>query len=557
MSNSSESISCVYKGFEPTVTGWQIDIVPADIDPKVFYKNYIAACKPCIINGSIGIQSPSSTTPTTITKKGNKTDTPVSSSISPIQHWSIDNLSKLAGTADVFIEHRDETTRTFGTGIKTIMKFNTFLDNIQNKNTTNLYLTTQPLDWEEDKEEQSSTTNKKKEKVSSPSSSEINDNKAPWKLYASPLHKLTNLFPLRPILLGNLVPSSINLWIGTSSEGSSSNLHHDFHANLYTLLQGKKTFTISSPSNAKYMYTYGRITLIHSNGLINYAGFPTRSDGVPLSLEDEDNDSNENIDDTNLFLDDDDDIDNEKEKTKKSKSKDSTTKKNTTKTNTSTNNSSNDADAMWAALLSSSSSAKLSSSGTKNNNTTTSKRKYEEEDKPSLITDTKKIKSSSNKETNNTKKGNTNDYKSSSNKIPDHFSRIPLPELRTQAINQLNLKLKTSTSTSITSSSSIPAKDILQTIQKLPIIQKQYPLFSKAILTQFTLETGQSLYLPPGWFHEVVSHGGSGNTINTTTTINTNHVHIALNHWYAPPTTNNFNKPYEDNYWEEKFKYSL
>jgi hypothetical protein len=48
--------------------------------------------------------------------------------------------------------------------------------------------------------------------------------------------------PLRPAILGTLVPQQINLWLGNSVEGSTTGLHHDFHDNTYILLKGRKRY---------------------------------------------------------------------------------------------------------------------------------------------------------------------------------------------------------------------------------------------------------------------------------------------------------------------------
>lgn len=69
------------------------------------------------------------------------------------------------------------------------------------------------------------------------------DNSGRPQLMSAPLDKLKDDFPLRPRLMGGLLPQTVNLWMGYSSmKGSSSGLHHDFHDNLYVLLRGKKTF---------------------------------------------------------------------------------------------------------------------------------------------------------------------------------------------------------------------------------------------------------------------------------------------------------------------------
>ena len=57
-------------------------------------------------------------------------------------------------------------------------------------------------------------------------------------------------FPLKPKIIGNLIPQNINLWMGnststsTTTEGTSSGLHHDYHDNLYIVLKGKKKVSI-------------------------------------------------------------------------------------------------------------------------------------------------------------------------------------------------------------------------------------------------------------------------------------------------------------------------
>lgn len=80
-------------------------------------------------------------------------------------------------------------------------------------------------------------------------------------LYGAPLKDLKDDFPISPQLLGNLLPNSVNLWMGNSKDGTSSGtpfllsgslnsigLHHDFHDNLYVLLKGQKKFTIVAPN---------------------------------------------------------------------------------------------------------------------------------------------------------------------------------------------------------------------------------------------------------------------------------------------------------------------
>lgn len=92
-------------------------------------------------------------------------------------------------------------------------------------------------------------------------------------------------FPWRPSLLGNLIVQNINIWIGRSSEGSCSGLHHDYHDNLYMLLKGSKSFKLFSPVEQPNMYCHGELLRIHPNGRINYVDQPTRADGAAVGAE--------------------------------------------------------------------------------------------------------------------------------------------------------------------------------------------------------------------------------------------------------------------------------
>jgi hypothetical protein len=59
-----------------------------------------------------------------------------------------------------------------------------------------------------------------------------------------------------------------------------------------------------------------------------------------------------------------------------------------------------------------------------------------------------------------------------------------------------------------------------------------------------TLKAGEMLYLPASFFHEVISFN----------TDDANH-HMAINYWYYPPCSNGtFDKPYEDDYWIERWE---
>ncbi|ODQ80347.1 hypothetical protein BABINDRAFT_24444, partial [Babjeviella inositovora NRRL Y-12698] len=76
---------------------------------------------------------------------------------------------------------------------------------------------------------------------------------------------------------------------------------------------------------------------------------------------------------------------------------------------------------------------------------------------------------------------------------------------------------------------------------------KNFPGFLQLNKMVVALEPGQMLYLPAGWFHEVTSFGGDANATF-------GHLHLAVNYWYLPPNTNDFEKPYADNYWKRDFE---
>lgn len=78
-------------------------------------------------------------------------------------------------------------------------------------------------------------------------------------------------------------------------------------------------------------------------------------------------------------------------------------------------------------------------------------------------------------------------------------------------------------------------------------IKKKFPRFkgfSSAITC--TVEAGQTLYLPAGWWHEVTSQGAGDSK-------DAPGEHMALNHWFHPPDNLDaeagFSKPYTSDFW--------
>lgn len=170
------------------------------------------------------------------------------------RQWTLEALAASVGGAVVDVEHRDTGTGSFGTGVKTRMRFGEFAARVSGGDEA-LYLTTQRLPEDEDG--------------------------LPTVVCGQPLTSLpAGVLPLALPLAGRLALSSVNLWLGASRSGSSSGLHHDYHDNLYLLLRGRKRFTVAAPDAAFRMYLRGPVLRVHGNGLINYRGSATREDGT-------------------------------------------------------------------------------------------------------------------------------------------------------------------------------------------------------------------------------------------------------------------------------------
>lgn len=74
---------------------------------------------------------------------------------------------------------------------------------------------------------------------------------------------------------------------------------------------------------------------------------------------------------------------------------------------------------------------------------------------------------------------------------------------------------------------------------------KEFPGFLDLNKIEVSLQPGDMLYLPAGWFHEVTSFGGSNGS-----------QHVAINWWFVPPT-GNASQPYDDEYWNEDFQATM
>ncbi|KAG8461701.1 hypothetical protein KFE25_001319 [Diacronema lutheri] len=212
-----------------------VSVVPPDIDARRFFEEFVSRRVPAVVDGLL-------------------TDPEWRAHA----RWTDAYLAAAAGAQAVRVERRaDDGGGAFGRGRTVRMRFGEFLRRA-GAGDERLYLSAQPLPEGVD---------------------------GPTELHAPPLRgRLSRDAPIRPRLLGRLVPQQLNMWMGSSAAPSSSGLHHDFHDNLYVLLRGRKRFALYPPHRAREMATVGQIERVHANGLVSYARVPTRADGLARVL---------------------------------------------------------------------------------------------------------------------------------------------------------------------------------------------------------------------------------------------------------------------------------
>ena len=72
------------------------------------------------------------------------------------------------------------------------------------------------------------------------------------------------------------------------------------------------------------------------------------------------------------------------------------------------------------------------------------------------------------------------------------------------------------------------------------VLQQKFPKFNDATPAFCELKVGEILYIPASWWHEVTSFGSKEG-------------HLALNYWFHPPNTEDFNKPYSSDFWQNDY----
>ena len=238
---SSDNIN-QYRGWTVPESNYRIPVLSAkddELEPERFYQNYVRRRRPVVIRGQ---QLPNELLHLTKWKSSNE------------------DMIQRAGDATIKVEKRSNSRDSFGKGTEVGIKFSEFLKLIQNGDSMH-YLTTQDVEADKDG----------RPKLLSPFME---------RLRGGQNGSDTEAFPLRPKLMGNLVPQNINIWIGNSPNGASSGLHHDYHDNLYIVLRGTKRFRLYSPSDTENMYTRGKLAKVHGNGRINYEGELTTAYGA-------------------------------------------------------------------------------------------------------------------------------------------------------------------------------------------------------------------------------------------------------------------------------------
>lgn len=180
------------------------------------------------------------------------------------ESWDLDTLKARAGDAVIMVEPVHPTEGIFGTGTPRVkMTFGEYIDKLRDTAQRGKYYLTTQYGLDEDDEQEDEDAGP----VLDP-------------LFPSPTHKLGGEFPPHPRILGDLVLQQCNLWLGNSTAGTTSGLHHDFHDNLYLLLRGRKRFVLFPPSAHEHLHVRGDVTAVHKNGLIVYGNGDIRADGL-------------------------------------------------------------------------------------------------------------------------------------------------------------------------------------------------------------------------------------------------------------------------------------
>ncbi|KAI0798200.1 cupin-like domain-containing protein [Abortiporus biennis] len=381
------------------------------------------------------------------------------------------------------IEPMHPESKQFGTDIERIsVPFKQFLESLK-EDGPHPYLTTQYSEQDDDQQT----------------------------VFPPPANALKEDYPIVPRIMGNLFLQQVNLWLGKSKDGSSSGLHHDFHDNLYCLLQGKKRFVLYPPQELPNLYPYGKLDNLHPNGLISYKDGSVRADGLPIRVALQ----------TRVKA-----IEKQLEalpKPSKGKGKDKALSKERKALMKAHDDALDelaqytleaedegevdDFDALMGGL-DGSEDGNVRGAGPSGSTGRTQEEDMDEEDEDEEL---KGQVLGGDDDSDDSDEENQDESEE-----PSSFSRIPTAFLH----KHLNLP-----------TTSIPPSDILP--DSFPNLKKTTEPYV------VELNAGDMLYLPASWWHEVTSTSVPEDE-------GTGGVHMAFNYWFYPPTNDDFDHPYED-----------
>lgn len=314
-------------------------------------------------------------------------------------------------------------------------------------------------------------------------------------ILSPPMSCLKEDFPINPPLMGNLILQNINLWMGASTTAVTSGLHHDYHDNLYIVLRGTKRITLFAPSEHSNMYTVGKLVKLHANGRINYEGKLTRADG---SHESSERALNASLELEKAIL----DLEQNEDKS---------------------DNESDIENALENLL-----DAQIACDDDFSDDTSDINEEEEEEEEDDIPLD---LSIPHHVLTVNTKK-RCCDY-DCSDSVSDMEIKKKHRELASMNEPEYSLTTKETTP---------PNFSLVDTSLSPEELMVQFPLFLEArkrgAEMVVTLHAGEMLYLPAGWFHEVISVGSPPLG------------HMAMNYWFHPPDNNLYVDPYTCNFWK-------
>mmetsp|Transcript_21073 Transcript_21073/g.24405 ORF Transcript_21073/g.24405 Transcript_21073/m.24405 type:complete len:510 (-) Transcript_21073:2387-3916(-) len=443
---SSPSMSNDYNGWTVPSPKYNIPkISVADMTPQNFYKDYISKRRPVVLKGKL-------------------------QDLNGLEKWKTNNdhMKERTGKEQVMVEIRSNENDSFGRGNEIKMSFHQFLQLVK-KGDSMHYLTTQDVEANQDGQPD---------------------------LMAPLMKALKDDFPLRPEMMGNIIPQNINLWMGNNKDGASSGLHHDYHDNLYIVLRGRKRFRLYSPADSEKLYSRGKLLKVHPNGRINYEGEETTAYGADLKSDAAAKSAQAKEDAEQMLF----------EAEQAVKNGDPGAEEQLER-----------AEEMLEEAMDSLLDAEMDSDGDDDNDDDDiceeddffdednnddercegKREKYldddEEEEGPFSVAD---------KESTETSRRLVD----KTVKNPDNFSKIDI-----------------------------------QILDDNTQLEKLYPEASHANDAWCDINVGDILYLPASWWHEVTSFGGESG-------------HLAFNYWFHPPdSVDDFENPYSSNFWSNDY----